>query len=285
MRIAVFGIGIMGAGMAGCLLEAGHQVTVWNRRKERAAPLGERGARIADDPADAAAGAEVLLTLLYDEDAIDTVMGEALPAAGSGTWWIQSSTIGRAGAERTAALAAEHGVGYVDAPVLGTRAPAESGQLVVLASGPTALIEQSGPVFDAVGSRTLTVSARPGDASALKLAANAWVASINAATAQSVALARATGLDPQLFLDAIAGGAVDSAYAQLKGRAMIADAFPPSFALDGVRKDLGLIGTAAAESGVSTTVIDALAATYDRASERGHGDEDMAAVVHGFGRD
>ncbi len=284
MRIALFGTGIMGAGMATCLLRAGHRVTVWNRSKDRTEPLAAAGAEVAEDPAGAAAGAEVLVTMLYDEDAIAAVMAEALPAAGSDAWWIQSSTIGRPGAERTAALAAEHGTGYLDAPVLGTRKPAETGQLVVLVSGPNPLIERSGAVFDAVGSRTLTVSETPGDASALKLACNAWVASVNAATAQSIALARASGLDPQLFLDAISGGAVDSPYAQLKGGAMISDSFPTSFALDGVRKDLGLIGAAASEVGVSTALIDALAATYAVASDRGHGGADMAAVVHGFDR-
>jgi 3-hydroxyisobutyrate dehydrogenase len=122
-----------------------------------------------------------------------------------------------------------------------------------------------------------------GDASALKLAANAWVASITAATAQSVALARALGLDPQLFLDAIAGTPVDSRYAHVKGAAMIADTYEPvAFALDGVVKDVALIQGAAASVGVHTGLLAALAVLYGDASRAGLGAADMGAVHVAF---
>jgi 3-hydroxyisobutyrate dehydrogenase len=282
MRVAVLGTGVMGAGMARSLLRAGHNVAVWNRSPEKAEPLGADGATVCAEPADAVRGAGAIVTMLYDTDSVLEVMAKVLPEVDPDAVWLQSSTIGVEGAKRTAAVAAQAGVGYLDAPVLGTKQPAEDGKLVVLLSGDESLRDRVERVLEALGSRSIWVSGEPGDASALKLACNAWVGSITAATAQSVALARQLGLDPGLFLQAIKGGPTDSPYAQLKGAAMIAGEFAVSFALDGVRKDLGLIREAAVSSGTSTLLMDGSRSCFDRAAELGHGRDDMAAVVAAF---
>ncbi len=130
--VAVLGTGIMGAPMARNLLAAGFPVRAWNRTAEKTAPLGAAGAVIGASPAEAADGAQIVLTMLTDADAVVEVAAAAL---GGADVWIQASTVGIDGAERCAALAAEHGVAYVDAPVLGTRQPAEEGKLIVLALG------------------------------------------------------------------------------------------------------------------------------------------------------
>lgn len=134
--------------------------------------------------------------------------------------------------------------------------------------------------LDAVGSRTLWAGDELGLASALKLACNAWVASLTAAAAQSLSLARAAGLDPQLVLDAIKDGASDSPYLQLKGQAMLAENYEVSFALDGVRKDLDLIAAAASATDVRPDLIDALRTVFGAASDDGHGDDDMERGDH-----
>ena len=171
----------------------------------------------------------------------------------------------------------------LDAPVLGTRKPAEDGALVVLVAGTPAAREAAGPVLEAVGSRVVTVGEELGSASALKLACNSWVATINAATGQALALAEAQGVDPALFLEAIAGGPVDTPYAQLKGAVMQSrDWDTPAFAVDGVRKDVGLMLDAAERAGVPDGLLTALLGLYDSASERGHGAADMAAVRSAF---
>ena len=121
-----------------------------------------------------------------------------------------------------------------------------------------------------------------GQASALKLACNAWIGSLTAALGQSMALAEALGVDPDLFLEAISGAAVDSAYAHVKGELIRNGDFPPSFALDGVVKDLGLMLDAARGAGVTDTVLAALLSVFRKASEDGHGAEDMAAVHAAF---
>jgi 3-hydroxyisobutyrate dehydrogenase len=278
MRVAVLGTGTMGAGMARSLLRAGIEVAVWNRSAAKAAPLAEDGATVAGSPGEAVAGADVVLTMLYDADSVLEVVTDVLDVIGE-TVWIQASTIGLDGIRRVGAFAEEHRLRVVDAPVLGTKKPAEEGNLVVLASGPPQLRDVAQPVFDAIGSRTMWISEDLGDASALKLAANAWVASVTAAAAQSLALAGALGLDPQLFLDAIAGGPVDSAYAHVKGAAMIAGTFEPAaFALDGVRKDVSLMEGAAASVGVDTRLLQTLSELYGSASSAGFGEADMAAV-------
>ncbi|MQA14846.1 MAG: NAD-binding protein [Pseudonocardiaceae bacterium] len=281
-RVAVLGTGIMGAGMARNLVHAGHDVSVWNRTRSKAEPLGDGGARVADSPAATVRDAEVVVTMLFDADSVAGVMGEALPAVPADAVWAQMATVGVAGIEQLAGLARAHGTGFVDAPVLGTKQPAEQGTLVVLAAGSGELQSKVAPVFDAVGSRTTWVGDEPGEASRLKLAVNAWVQMITVATAQSVALARDLGLDPQLFLDTIDGGATDSPYAHLKGKAMIAGRFPPAFGLDGAVKDSALIIAAMREAGTEPMVMEAVYRQFRRAADAGHAGKDMSAVLHAF---
>ena len=280
--VTVLGTGIMGAGMAASLAKAGLDTTVWNRTLARARPLADAGARVAEDPSAAVAGADMIVTMLFDADAVADVMERALPAAKDGAIWIQSSTVGIDGSERLAALARRHGTGFVDAPVLGTRQPAETGQLVVLASAGSDLRPPVTPVFDAVGSRTVWVGERPGDGQRLKLVANSWVLSVVSATAQAVALAQALGLKPQQWLDTMAGGPLDCQFARLKATAMIAGEYPPAFALDGAVKDSRLIAAALGSSGTSDAVMAAMHDRFAEAAARGHSAEDMATVVHAF---
>ena len=277
--VTVLGTGIMGAGMARSLARAGLTVTVWNRDAGKARRLADVGATVAEDPASAVAGADVILTMLFDVESVEKVMGQALPAAEEGAVWVQSSTVGLDGALRLAELADRAGIDYVDAPVLGTRQPAENGTLLVLAGGPERVRDTVAPVLDAIGSRTVWVGPRPGDGHRLKLVANSWVLSVVGGTAQAIGLAEGLGLDPQLFLDTIAGGATDSVYAQVKGSAMIAGDFPPSFTLDGAVKDAGLIADALRGAGVDDRLARALHQQFASAAEAGHGAEDLAAVV------
>jgi 3-hydroxyisobutyrate dehydrogenase len=211
------------------------------------------------------------------------VMAGALPAAPDGVLWAQTSTVSVADAgARLPALAAGHGARYLDAPVLGTRQPAEEGKLIVLAAAPAPVRDAIAPVFDAIGTRTVWVSERPGDGTRLKLVANSWVSTIVAATAQAIALAEGFGLDPQLFLDTVRGSGVDAAYLHVKGHAMIAGEFPPAFTVHGAVKDTGLIAAAMQEVGTDTTLMDAVGQQFRKVAGPGHGEKDMAAVYHAF---
>lgn len=277
--VTVLGTGLMGAGMARSLLRAGFDVRVWNRTAAKASPLEQDGASVHESVSTAVAGADVVLTMLFDADAVASVQEEMLSTMADDAVWGQASTVGPDAAARFGTAAEEHGVGFVDAPVLGTRRPAEEGTLVVLAAGLRQLREVVQPVFDAIGSRTIWVSERPGDGHRLKLVANSWVLSLVGATAQAVALARGEGLDPRLFLDAISGGASDCAYAHMKAAAMIDGDFAPSFPLRGAVKDAALIRDALVACGVDDSMMAALYGRFSAAAAAGYADEDMAVVV------
>ena len=275
-RVAVLGTGTMGAAMARSLLRSGTRVTVWNRSASKTGPLVDAGARAASNPFDAVRDADVVLTMLFDAAAVLRVASEFLPAMREGAIWMQSATIGAEGMRAVAAAASEHRVSVVDAPVLGTKGPAEHGALTVLASGESGAIAALQPVFDAIGSRTVIVGDRLGEASDLKLVCNTWVGSLTAGTAQAVALLDTFGLEPKIFLDAITGSASDSPYAHLKSAVILEGNHAPQFALDGLLKDLRLAQAAAGAS--ATIYLDDLERLYAEASDEGHGNEDVAWV-------
>lgn len=282
MKVAVLGLGIMGQGVARTLLRDGFDVTVWNRSSEKAAPFADEGATVASSASEAVADADVILSIVFDVDSVLAVLDEAAASVPTGAVWAQCSTIGRDGSAKVAARAEELGVTLIETMMLGTKTPAETGKLVMLASGPSESIATVKPVLDSMGQKTVVAGEKIGDATALKLAANAWIATITAGTAQSLALAKSLGLDANLFLDAIDGGASDSPYAHTKGASMLSGDWPASFALDGLRKDISLIGDAARESGVDTTFIDAIGTVYEKAADKGHSGDDIASVYAGF---
>ncbi|MBB4907535.1 NAD(P)-dependent oxidoreductase [Actinophytocola algeriensis] len=271
--VALLGTGIMGAGMGRSLARAGLDVTVWNRSADKARALE---LPIAETAADAVRDKDVVVTMLFDAESVAAVMRDALPGMRADAVWVQTSTVGLEATAELAGLAAKHGIAYVDAPVLGTRQPAENGQLTVLAAGPAAARDRIAPVLDAISAKVVWVGDEPGGGHRLKLVANAWVLSIVAATAQSVALAEGLGLDPAQFLGLIEGGPLDSGYAQLKGKAMLSGDFTPAFALSGATKDAGLIRAAAAEAGVATGLVAAMEKLFAAAGDQ---DDDMAAVI------
>ncbi|PRY35149.1 3-hydroxyisobutyrate dehydrogenase [Umezawaea tangerina] len=273
-RIGFLGTGIMGLPMAANIAAAGLDVRAWNRTRARAEPLGERGVEVVDTAREAVAGADVVVTMLADGPAVD----EAVAAAdlANGQVWVQMSTVGVEWSAALARVAEKAGAVYVDAPVLGTRQPAEAGALVVLASGPDDACERVAPVFDAVGSRTVWVG-EAGAGSRLKLAANAWVLSLTNALAESVALTGSLGLDPALFLEAIKGGSMDAPYARVKGTAMIEDRFPPSFPAYLAAKDARLV-IEAGGADVDLAGTRAALAHLDAAVDAGFGEEDLGVL-------
>ncbi|TIC86423.1 NAD(P)-dependent oxidoreductase [Nocardioides sp. GY 10127] len=273
--VAVLGTGTMGAGMARNLAAAGLDVRVWNRNPQRAAPLADV-ATVASTAAEACAGADVVLTMLFDLDATLEVMAGVGTSCAPGTVWLQCATVGVPGCDRLAAQADELGLVLVDAPVLGTRKPAEDGTLLVLASGPDEARPRLEPVLDAVSSRVMWLGPA-GHGQRLKLAANAWVLTVVEGVAESMALTRELGLDPALFLEAVAGGAMDAPYVQMKGRAMLSGEHPASFALSGGVKDAALVLEAAEVAGVELGLMPGIHAHMERAAQAGHGDEDLSA--------
>jgi 3-hydroxyisobutyrate dehydrogenase len=278
--VAVLGAGgLMGLPMARNLARAGIEVRAWNRSADKVRPLAEDGAIVAATPAEAASGAGTVLTMMSDADAVlGTMVGRdgALAGAGSDAVWLQMSTIGEAGTQECAQLAAEHGLVFMDAPVLGASQVAEQGKLVVLASGSAAGRERVQPLFDIVGSKTLWLG-EAGAGTALKLVANSWVLAVVEAGAEVIALAEGLGLRPETFLDAIEGGALDLPYLRVKADLMARRAFEPSFRLRLAAKDAALIEEAAARHYLDLPLL----SVVRRRLEEGvaaHGDKDFSAT-------
>ena len=278
-QLAILGLGIMGGAMAARLADAGFSLRVWNRTRAKAAPVEAKGATVCETPAEAVAGAEVVLTVLSDGPATEqAVLGSgALKAMAAGTTWIQMGTVGVAWTGRFAAAAEDARVVFVDAPVLGTKAPAERGELLVLASGPEGAQATCAPIFEGVGKRVRWLGAA-GEGSRLKLVINGWLVGLLAALADTLAFAEATGVDPEVFLEAIDGGALNAPYAQLKGRMMVARNFETSFPLRLALKDARLVLEAAGRAGLSAETTAAVARLFERAEAAGAGDADMSAI-------
>ena len=279
--VAVLGTGIMGGPFARNIARAGMTVRAWNRTREKAEPLAQYGVEVADSPAEAATDVDVVLTMLSDGAAVEEVMdsGGALATMSADGIWLQMSTVGIAATERLAAMAAEAGVGFVDAPVVGTRGPAEEGQVLVLAAGPPDVRDRAAPVFDAIGRETRWLGEEPGAASRMKLVFNGWLVSLVESLAETLVFARAVGVPPEQFLDAIKDTPMGLAYAELKGRAMVAEDFDEvAFPLRWAAKDARLVVVAAEGAGIELPLLRVAAEQFTRAVEAGHGDEDMAAA-------
>jgi len=283
--VAVLGAGgTMGFAMARNIARAGIAVRAWNRTRAKAEPLAADGAYIADTPADAATGAGIVLTMLTDADTVITVMEcteGALPVMADSDQpdhpiWLQMSTIGEEATEWCTGLAGRYGVGFVDAPVLGTRQPAEQGQLVVLESGPEEARPRVQPVFDAIGHRTIRVG-EAGAGTRLKLVTNSWVLAVVEAGAETIALAEGLGLDPALFFQAIETGPLDLPYLRTKAQAMTERDFTPSFRLRLAAKDADLVTDAAWQHGLDLPLLELIARRLGQGAGE-HGDEDISAT-------
>lgn len=283
---AVLGTGIMGAPIARNLKAAGFEVRVWNRTEEKAEPLAGDGITVADSPSAAVDGADFAITMLADAGVVEGTVGTdggVFSGLSEGGVWVQMSTVGADGHERLAEVARNGNITYVDAPVLGTREPAEQGQLVVLASGPEGVQERCESVFGSIGSKTVWLG-RAGAGSRMKVVVNNWLTGLLGVLAETISLAEGIGSDPEKLLEIIEGGPLGLPYARLKGNMMLKEEFPTSFSAKLARKDTGLVLEAARQNGISAEMAEAVAAYFDRAIGAGYGEQDMAAILEGLKR-
>jgi 3-hydroxyisobutyrate dehydrogenase len=278
--VAVLGAGgTMGLPMARNLAGAGIEVRAWNRSREKAEPIADDGVDVLETAREAAQGANVILTILSDADAVTAAMEGgvgALSGAEQGATWLQMSTIGIEGTERCAALADEHGLVLVDAPVVGTKQPAEQGKLTVLASGPEEVREACEPIFEAVSQKSAWLG-EAGTGTRMKLVINAWLLSLVEGLGETIAFAEGIDIDPDQFLETISGGPIDNAYAQMKGRMMIERSFEPAFKLGLASKDAGLVLEAMARHGLELPMLETIRDQLAEAAEQ-YGEADMAAT-------
>lgn len=281
--VAVLGAGgTMGFAIARNLARAGFNVRAWNRSREKAEPLAQDGALVCDTSGEAAGGAGVVVTMLADKDAVAESMDAALSDVSADAVWLQMSTIGETGTERCMELAQANQLTFVDAPVLGTKQPAEQGKLVVLASGPDRIKDRLQPLFDVVGQRTMWIGEAP-LGTRLKLVVNSWVLAVTEAAAETIALAEGLELDPSLLFDAVQGGTLDLPYLRIKGKAILERNLEPMFRLTLAAKDAGLVEDSAKHHGLNLPLFGAIRRQMSEAA-KAHGDEDMAATYFASAR-
>ena len=276
--VAVVGLGAMGSRIARRLVEAGHEVVVWNRTAEKAAPLVEAGAVGAATPAEAAARAEAVLTMVANPAALrDVTEGEAGIAAGvgEGTTVIEMSTVGPEAVRRLASALGER-VGLLDAPVLGSRAEAESGTLKIFVGGPPELVERWTPLLSVLGS-PLHVG-EVGAGAAAKLVANTTLVGTIGLLGEALALGEGLGLSREKTFEVLAATPL-AAQAERRRESIESGEYPPRFALYLARKDAELVVAAAREAGVDLRLTEAARTWLAEAEDAGWGDRDYSAVL------
>jgi 3-hydroxyisobutyrate dehydrogenase len=275
--VAVLGTGIMGGAMARRWAGQGWAVTAWNRSRDKLDALADAGVAAAPTPSDAVRGASFVVTMLADGDVTAEIMADAVAAMATDAVWLQMATVGVDAIGWLGRIADQAGIGFVDAPVSGTKQPAEQGALLVLAGGPEDLRARSEAALEPVAARVVWVG-EAGAGSRLKLVVNSWLAALLAGLAESIALAEALGLDPRQFLDAIEGGPIGPAYASLKGGLMVEGRYPTAFPLRLLAKDVDLVAAAAHDAGIDLRLPAAERSLLDAVIDA-HGDDDMSAVV------
>ncbi len=277
--VAFLGIGTMGHAMAANALRAGIPTIAWNRDPGATRDLADLGAEVADTPADAVSGAAIVVTMVTDADVVLSIAKEQgmLAALPAGAIWAQMSTIGVAGIERVAALARDErpDVILVDAPVSGSKGPAESGQLTIFASGPEAASPRLKPLFEALGQRTIWVGP-VGTGSRLKLVANSWLALAAEAVSTSMALAHQLGLDTEAVVNALSGGPLVSPWQAAKLQRIVQGEFSAQFALSLALKDVRLALDAASDD--RFRALACLADEWQEVVDLGLGDRDLTVV-------
>lgn len=278
MDVAFIGLGQMGSGMAGRLLDAGHRVTVWNRDSAKAAALVARGAILADSPKDAAR-AGVVLSMLADDAALDAVClgGHGILAAGSGVLHVSCSTVSVAMTDRLAAAHAAAGQQLVSAQVLGRPDVAATGKLSVIAAGASADLDRAAPALSAIGARTIRMGERPAMAAAAKAAANFGIGGVIEIITEQLRIAGAQGVPAErmvaLLLEAEFGAKIFASYAPMIAEARFE---PAGFPVTLGRKDIGL--AIAAANGADLPLADLLAARLDAIIAAGGGTRDWSSL-------
>jgi 3-hydroxyisobutyrate dehydrogenase-like beta-hydroxyacid dehydrogenase len=279
--IGFIGLGLMGKPMARNLLKAGFPLVVWNRTAAKAEDLAREGAKLAANPREAAAQADVLVTIVSDPPALEDVLwgaDGALDGLRRGSMLVDSSTVTPDLERRVAAACAERGVDFLDAPVTGGTWGAEKGELVFMIGGEAEVLERAKPVLSAMGKKFFLLGPN-GAGQTVKLAMNLLLAVEVDALAESLALVIAAGIPGERFVEVMQSGMGRAPVLDVKAPLMLKDEFPASFPLRLMHKDVRLALELARQRGVTLPVAAAAYATYTAVKDASKDDPDFAAVA------
>jgi 3-hydroxyisobutyrate dehydrogenase-like beta-hydroxyacid dehydrogenase len=291
MKIAFIGLGNMGSAMAQNLIKAGHSLHVYNRTRSRAEELKSLGATVADTPGEAAAGAEIAITMLADDHALEVVLfgpekGSANPkdsllgALPADAIHISMSTISVALSRRMAAAHAERKQHFVSAPVFGRPEAAAAAKLFIVAAGPAAQVAKCQPLFDAMGQKTFVVGEDASGANVIKLNGNFLITTVIESLAESFALVRKSGLDAKQFLEILTSTLFNAPIYKTYGGLIVADKFtPPGFKLPLGLKDNRLLLAAAEEAAVPMPMASLVRDRFLAAMAQGMSELDWSSIA------
>lgn len=281
MKIGFVGLGIMGSAMATNLLKAGFKVTIWNRSVGKCAPLVNLGAIVAASPRVVAESSDVIIAMMATPAAVQSVRdgSEGVVAGLSlGKGYLDMSTVDAETSLKSAMLAHEKGALFLEAPVAGSRKPAEDATLTIMAAGDLDLYEASLPLLEKMGKKIMFLG-ETGQAARMKLANNLVMCGMLTALSEGIALAAGSGLDTAQLLEVLDSGAVTNPMFRMKGPQIAANKeFPVAFPLRHMQKDLRLALRLAEEVGQPLFVTATINELYKTALAQGLGDEDFAAI-------
>eukprot|EP00963_Diacronema_lutheri_P008182 scaffold718_cov342-Pavlova_lutheri.AAC.38 len=279
--VGFLGLGIMGAPMASRLINAGYEVTVWNRSPEKCGPLAVVGAMVASTPREAASKSDVTFAMMADPVAAEAVAcGEegVVHGMGPGKGYVDVSTVDVQTSTRIGDAIRATGAEFLEAPVSGSKGPAETGQLIFLTAGDEALYHRCAAAFDEMGKAKLFLG-EVGQGAKMKLVVNMIMGSMMAAFAEGLSLGDAAGLDPKAILDVVSLGAISSPMFTLKGPLMLEEKFDPAFPLKHQQKDMRLAIALADELSQPMPVAASANELYKQARALGMADKDFCAVL------
>ncbi|MGH3025023.1 MAG: NAD(P)-dependent oxidoreductase [Gaiellaceae bacterium] len=274
------GLGNMGTAVGERLLDGGYDLVVYNRSRRKAEPLVARGAVAADSVEDLAAGADVVLSSLADDAALESAAAAVVAGAHPGTVFADLSTVSPEASARVAALAERSSVPYVRAPVSGNPAVVRAGNLTFIVSGPAEAIERAEPVLRAIGS-TIHHVGDGEEARIVKLAINLVVAGLAELMSEALVLAEAHGVSRQALLETMGSSAAGAPFVRYKTEPLLRDDYSATFTTALMEKDVDLILDAAATAAVHLPVAETMKTLLGSAIGAGYGDDDfMALYLH-----
>jgi 3-hydroxyisobutyrate dehydrogenase-like beta-hydroxyacid dehydrogenase len=281
MKLGFVGLGLMGQPMALNLLKGGHALTVWNRTAAACAPLREAGAVVAAKPAEVAAACDITFAMLAGPEAAMAVacgpegIGEGL---GAGRGYVDMSTVDAATSARIAAAVVARGARFLEAPVSGSRQPAEQGALIILAAGDPSLYQDAAPALDLLGKKRLYLG-EVGRGAQMKLIVNQVMGGMMTAFCEGLTVAGAAGLQPADLLEVLDAGALANPMFRGKGPRMLAGDFAVAFPLKHMGKDLRLARALAVGMGACLPALAAADDSFARALAAGDGELDFSALL------
>jgi 3-hydroxyisobutyrate dehydrogenase len=278
-QLAFLGLGVMGYPMAGHLRRAGHDVTVYNRTAAKAEQwVAQHGGRAARTPEDAAGDADVVLMCVGNDDDVRAVAGRALTTMKAGTVLVDHTTASAEVARETHAAAKARSVGFLDAPVSGGQAGAENGKLTIMVGGDDDVFARAEPLL-AHYARAVTLMGGPGSGQLTKMVNQICIAGLVQALAEGIDFATRAGLDAERVIDVISKGAAQSWQMENRAKTMIADRYDFGFAVDWMRKDLGICLAEARRNGGTLPATALVDQFYGRVQQMGGGRWDTSSLL------